>query len=65
MGAGAVIVLGHSTYYPRFGFLPAVRFGIYCEYNVPEDVFMLIELQPGYLQGSGGTIKYHPAFSQV
>jgi putative acetyltransferase len=65
LGFGAVIVLGHSEYYPRFGFLPSVRYGIRSEYDVPEDVFMLIELQPGYLQGATGVIKYHSAFNDV
>jgi putative acetyltransferase len=62
-GFGAVVVLGHADYYPRFGFAPSTRFGIGCEYDVPEDVFMAIELQPGALQGASGKIKYHPAFS--
>ena len=65
LGVGAVIVLGHPDYYPRFGFLPSSRFGIGCEYDVPEDVFMVAELQPGYLHGRAGTIKYHPAFSEA
>jgi len=64
-GFGAVVVLGHPEYYPRFGFLPAKRLGIDCEYDVPEDVFMLIELQPAYLRGVSGIIKYHAAFSNV
>jgi putative acetyltransferase len=65
LGFGAAIVLGHSTYYPRFGFIPSIRYGIRCEYDVPEDVFMVIELQPGFLQGATGIIKYHPAFNCV
>lgn len=65
LGFGAVVVLGHPEYYPRFGFLPAKRFGIDCEYDVPEDVFMLIELQPASLRGVSGTIKYHAAFSNI
>jgi putative acetyltransferase len=65
LGFGAVIVLGHPEYYPRFGFSPSIRFGIGCEYKVPEDVFMVMELQPGYLRNATGTIKYHAAFSNV
>lgn len=64
-GFGAVVVLGHPEYYPRFGFLPSARFGIGCEYKVPEDVFMVLELQSGYLSGVSGTIHYHPAFNVV
>jgi putative acetyltransferase len=65
LGFGAVVVLGHPEYYPRFGFSPSTRFGIGCEYEVPEDVFMVMELQPGYLHSATGTIKYHAAFSNV
>jgi len=64
-GFGAVVVLGHTSYYPRFGFIPATRFGIDCEYDVPEDAFMVIELQPSSLTGAKGKIKYHSAFSNV
>jgi putative acetyltransferase len=61
----AVIVLGHAAYYPRFGFQPASRFGIGCEYDVPDEVFLALELQPGALSGLSGTIRYHPAFATV
>jgi len=62
LGFGAVVVLGHPAYYPRFGFQPAARFGIRCEYDAPEEAFMLLELQPGFLQGATGTIHIHEAF---
>ena len=58
----AVVVLGHAGYYPRFGFVPASRFGIRCEYDVPDDVFMVREMVPGRLDGKHGTIRYHAAF---
>lgn len=63
LGFGAVVVLGHPTYYPRFGFSPSTRFALSCEYEVPEEAFMVIELQAGYLDGASGKVKYHPAFS--
>lgn len=58
----AVFVLGHPDYYPRFGFVPSVKYGIRCEFNVPDDVFMVKELKKNILKGKGGTIKYHKAF---
>ena len=61
----AVVVLGHPDYYPRFGFLPASRFGIDSRYDVPEGVFMALELEPGGLSGRAGRIEYHPAFDAV
>ncbi len=34
-GEGFMVVLGHSDYYPRFGFRPSVEFGIRCQWEVP------------------------------
>ena len=61
----AVIVLGHADYYPRFGFVPASRYGLTCEYDVPDDVFMVLELSPGTLEGRSGVIRYHAAFGDA
>ena len=63
--AAAVVVLGHAEYYPRFGFIPASRLSLRSEYDVPDDVFMVCELQPGRLQGRAGTIRYHAAFGSL
>jgi putative acetyltransferase len=65
VGACAVVVLGHPTYYPRFGFKPSSKFGIGCEYDVPEDVFMMQEMQSGSLNGKSGIVRYHAAFKDV
>jgi len=65
LGFGAVAVLGHHVYYPRFGFSPAARYGINCEYEVPEEAFMVTELIPGYLGNAHGTIRYHVAFNEL
>ncbi len=65
LGAGAVVVLGYPEYYPRFGFKPSTSFGIGCEYEVPEDVFMVKELLPGYLKRRSGVLEYHEVFKSV
>ena len=65
LGFVAVIVLGHAAYYPCFGFSPSSRFGIDSEYEVPEEVFMALELQTGALNGKTGTVKYHGAFTKL
>jgi len=65
LGSTAVVVLGHPGYYPRFGFSPSSRFGIDSEYEVPEEVFMAIELQPEALSATTGRVKYHAAFSNL
>lgn len=64
-GAQAVVVLGHPQYYPRFGFEPASSFGLQCEYDVPDEVFMAIEIRPGALTPAPGLVRYHPAFASV
>jgi predicted N-acetyltransferase YhbS len=32
---------------------------------VPEEVFMVVELEAGFLRGASGKVKYHVAFSNV
>ncbi len=65
LGYGAVVVLGHKGYYPRFGFIPSVNYGITCEYDVPPEAFMVLELVPGYLNSAEGIIHYHAVFKNV
>ena len=64
-GCHAVVVLGYAEYYPRFGFVPAVRYRLRSEYGVPDDVFMIAELERGALQGASGLIRYDEAFAGV
>jgi len=63
--ADAVMVLGHPAYYPRFGFAPGVRSGLGCEYDVPAEAFMVLELRPGALRGATGTVRYHAEFASL
>ncbi len=65
LGADAAVVLGHPAYYPRFGFAPASRFGLRCEYDVPDDHFMALELTPDALHGAAGLVRYSPEFAGV
>jgi putative acetyltransferase len=65
IGHEVVVVLGHSEYYPRFGFVPAGQKGLTCEYTVPEEAFMVAELSEGALAGRKGVVKYRPEFSRV
>ena len=64
-GHALVFVLGHANYYPRFGFVPSAPLGLRCQFNVPDDVFMVTELVPGALHNKRGTVYYHPLFSGV
>jgi len=61
----AVVVLGQPEYYSRFGFGPASAFGLRCEYDVPAEAFMALELQARSLSGLSGVVRYHPLFNSV
>jgi putative acetyltransferase len=60
-----VIVVGHAEYYPRFGFTPASKHSIRCEWDLPDDVFMIAVLDPLKMQGVSGLAKYRHEFSTV
>jgi len=65
-GCPFVIVLGHPGYYPRFGFSPASAIGIRCQWEAPDEAFMVLELKRGALAPfHGSTARYHPAFDSV
>ncbi len=54
-------VLGHSQYYPKAGYRPASRFGIRAPFDVPDENFMAIRLNPA-AEPLNGVIVYDPAF---
>jgi putative acetyltransferase len=60
----AVVVLGEPNYYSRFGFEQASGQGLGNEYGVDHE-FMVVELRSEALDGSGGTVRYRPEFSQL
>ena len=65
LGHEVVVVLGHSDYYPRFGFVPARPKGIDCEFEVPDEAWMVLELREGALAGRKGTVKFQPEFQEA
>ena len=64
-GTPFLVVLGHPTYYPRFGFVPAMRFGLSLGEMAPRDAFMAMELVPGALVGVTGPVRYGPEFGSA
>jgi len=56
LGYGAVIIVGHPAYYPRFGFRRAEEFGLSLPkgLSVHDGAFMALELTTGYLGSAGG-----------
>jgi putative acetyltransferase len=61
-GCPFVVVLGHHDYYTRFGFVPASRHGLRCEWDVPDDAFMVHVLDPGATAAVTGLVRYRPEF---
>jgi putative acetyltransferase len=64
-GCPFIVVLGHADFYPRFGFRPASSFGIRCEWDVPDEVFMVLVLDAATMRGVRGLATYRPEFSTV
>jgi putative acetyltransferase len=64
-GCPFIVVLGHAEFYPRFGFKPARPMGITCEWDVPENVFLILVLDALRMQGASGLARYRHEFSEV
>lgn len=64
-GVGLVFVLGHSEYYPRFGFRPAADLGFHFMSPGLEPSFFVLELAPAAAAGRSGRARYHPAFDEL
>lgn len=60
-GEQLVLVLGHSDYYPRFGFTPASGHGIRPGFDVPDAAMMALVLDSTRPVPSG-TIRYAEPF---
>lgn len=59
-----VVVLGHPWFYPRFGFRPASRYGIFPSAPWPDAAFMAKPLTT-YRGDLRGRVTYPPAFDGV
>jgi putative acetyltransferase len=62
-GEPLVLVLGHATYYPRFGFEPARPLGIEPPngWTIPDEVWMVRRLGT-YTAEYRGRVRYPPVF---
>lgn len=59
-GTELVFVLGHPTYYPRCGFIPAGAQGFEAPYHIPEEhaeAWMVQELNGDVLKNNSGKIQ--------
>lgn len=64
-GCPFVIVLGHPSYYPRFGFSPASQFGFKCQWEVPDEAFMILILDSEEMADLSGVMYYRPEFADA
>jgi putative acetyltransferase len=62
-GCPFIVVVGHAAYYSRFGFTPARAHGIISEWDLPDDVFMVLVLDPARVPR--GRARYRREFSTV
>lgn len=65
LGYVIVVLVGHADYYPRFGFVPSRQHGLKCEFEVPDDAWMVLELCRGALVGRQGTVRFQPEFKDA
>jgi putative acetyltransferase len=59
-GAEAIIVLGHLTFYPRFGFSAALAAHLASPFK--GQAFMALEIVPDSLAGARGSVTHPSAF---
>ena len=64
-GCPFIVVVGHADYYPRFGFRPASKHRIKCEWDVPDNAFMLLVLDQAKMESVSGLAKYRHEFSSI
>jgi putative acetyltransferase len=59
-GERAVVLIGHPSYYPRFGFVPAAAMGLTSVFAQGEHAasFFVRELRAGALTGVGGAVLF-------
>jgi putative acetyltransferase len=65
-GQPFVVVLGHPGYYPRFGFVPASRYGLASQREgVPDEAFMVVVFDEQIMKGVSGAVRYRDEFDMA
>ena len=58
-GYAAMVVLGHESYYPKFGFINTLKWNIRNPFGAPDESYFAQELTKGFFDAyHGGTIEY-------
>ena len=65
LGYRAVLIYGHESYYPRFGFKPASEYGITTADGKNFPAFMALPLYDGALDGVGGRLICDEAYANL
>jgi len=60
-----IAVLGYPEYYSQFGFTPASKQGLQCQWDVADNAFMILPLDSEHMGGITGTVFYRPEFSKL
>ena len=63
-GIAAVVLLGHPTYYPRFGFKPARVQGLRPPDAWPDEAWMACRL-PAWTPDDVGVVRYAQPFMEM
>jgi putative acetyltransferase len=64
-GVPALVLLGHPSYYPRFGFGSARDLGLLPPADVWPDAAWMARLLPAWTEGMRGTVRYPEAFEPL
>jgi putative acetyltransferase len=64
-GEAFVIVVGHSDYYPRFGFTAEAARPLEAPWPVPPEAWMAQALRPEGLRSVKGRVEYSAAFAEL
>ncbi|MGV0936323.1 GNAT family N-acetyltransferase [Empedobacter falsenii] len=64
LGFESIILLGHPTYYPKFGYRKASDFDVQLPFEVPDENCMAIELVEDALKNVNGMVEYPKEFYQ-
>jgi predicted N-acetyltransferase YhbS len=62
MGYESVVLIGHPTYYPRFGYRVAGNYGISFPFEAPAECCMVAELVEGALESVSGLVLHPKEF---
>jgi putative acetyltransferase len=61
----AIVLLGHASYYPRFGFEPARGVGLQPPAEAWPDAAWMARLLPAWTESMRGTVRYPEAFAPL